>query len=163
MDQLPYRPCVGVMLFNEVGNVFVAQRIDQKVEAWQMPQGGIDNSEIPSEAALRELKEETNISSVRIIGESNTWYQYDLPKQLVGKNWKGQYRGQTQKWFAMEFLGKQSEIDVNGVKHPEFTKWRWVAPSCLPILTIYFKRRIYRSVVDEFSGFSNALKGKSKI
>ena len=146
------------MLFNHTGKVFVAQRIDQKEDAWQMPQGGIDLDESPSEAALRELEEEIGTANVRPLSESRNWYHYDFPSHLAGKTWKGRFRGQTQKWFAMEFLGEHSEIDPMGVEHPEFADWRWVDLARLPSLAVSFKKDIYQSVALEFAALGEALR-----
>jgi putative (di)nucleoside polyphosphate hydrolase len=147
---LPYRPCVGIMLFNAERNVFVAQRIEQVVEAWQMPQGGIDAGEDPRDAALRELEEEIGTRDVRILAESRDWLSYDLPPELVGKAWKGKYRGQRMKWFAMEFLGHDSDINID-TAHAEFNQWRWEDMARLPELIVPFKRDLYAQLVAEFA------------
>ena len=127
-EDLPYRPCVGVLVLNRAGLGFIGRRIEgpehiDATHAWQMPQGGIDNGEEPWPAALRELYEETNIRSVERLGEIADWLQYDIPRAIVGQAWKGKYRGQTQKWFAMRFTGDESEIDLAhpaGAQEPEF-------------------------------------------
>ncbi len=147
---LPYRPCVGIMLLDRDNRVFVGQRIDARTEAWQMPQGGIDKGEQPAAAALRELGEEIGTEKAEILAESRDWMAYDLPAELVPKVWKGRYRGQTQKWFAMRFLGKDSDIDID-TKHPEFNAWRWIEPRDLPRLIVPFKRRLYEDVLAEFA------------
>lgn len=147
---LPYRPCVGVTLFNRDGLVFVARRIDTEMEAWQMPQGGIDEGEDPRTTALRELEEEIGTSKAEIIAESRNWLTYDLPPELVGKVWKGRYRGQTQKWFAMRFLGEDSDINLE-TAHPEFCAWRWERLEHLPNLIVPFKRKLYQDIVSEFA------------
>jgi putative (di)nucleoside polyphosphate hydrolase len=138
------------MLLNTQRQVFVAQRIEQVVEAWQMPQGGIDAGEDPSAAALRELEEEIGTGHARIIAESADWLSYDLPPALIGKAWKGKYRGQRMKWFAMEFLGADSDININ-TAHPEFNQWRWEAMTELPNIVVPFKRDIYAQLVREFA------------
>jgi putative (di)nucleoside polyphosphate hydrolase len=149
LEKLPYRPCVGIMLLNRENRVFVAQRLDMKTEAWQMPQGGIDEGEEPRTAAFRELEEEIGTSRAEILAESAGWLHYDLPAELVGKLWKGRYRGQTQKWFAMRFLGEDAEIDIE-TETPEFSEWKWAMPERLPELIVPFKRALYRRVLDEF-------------
>ena len=148
-ESLPYRQCVGIMLINKKGEVWVGRRVDTP-DAWQMPQGGIDDGEAPRETALRELEEEIGTASARIVAETEGWLSYDLPPELVGKVWKGKYRGQTQKWFALEFTGTDSDIHPTDVKHPEFDDWRWCAADELPDLAVSFKRGIYDAVVAEF-------------
>ena len=147
---LPYRPGVGVMLINRAGHVFVAQRIDMPGEAWQMPQGGFDEGEDPRDAAWRELEEETGTRKAEIIGETRGWLAYDLPPEVLGKIvWGGRYRGQTQKWFAMRFLGKDKDIDIAAHKHPEFSAWKWAPVGSLTKLIVPFKRDLYKQVVAE--------------
>lgn len=158
---LPYRPCVGVMLVNRQGLVFVGRRRNKRQpehvapgHEWQMPQGGIDPGEQPYVAALRELHEETNVRSVELIAEAPAWYSYDLPQDVAKKAWRGGYRGQTQKWFALRFTGDESEIDIHdpGPGHkPEFDAWRWEDISRLPELIIPFKRQVYEQVVADFA------------
>jgi len=148
--QLPYRRGVGILLLNRAGQVFVAQRIDTP-GAWQMPQGGIDGGESPREAAVRELEEETSICGARPLAESRDWIRYDLPLDLVPRVWRGEYRGQEQKWFAMAFEGAESDIDI-ATEHPEFDAWRWVCLADLPRLIVDFKRPLYEAVVAEFRG-----------
>lgn len=162
IDTLPYRPCVGVLLFNREGDVFVGQRVDQEIDAWQMPQGGIHKGEEPETAALRELEEETGARSVTVLAESREWHAYDLPKDLVKKVWKGKYRGQTQKWFAMAFTGDESEIDPTAVDHPEFTKWCWASLDELPRIAVPFKRDVYVAVAAEFAEVAARLQGTKK-
>ncbi len=147
---LPYRPCVGIMLINADKLVFVGQRLDNLVEAWQMPQGGIDEGETPEVAALRELGEETGTDKAEIIAESRDWLTYDLPAELVPQVWKGRYRGQRQKWYAMRFTGTDADIDIE-TKHPEFAAWKWVEHQHLPSLIVPFKRALYETVVAEFA------------
>jgi putative (di)nucleoside polyphosphate hydrolase len=158
-EDLPYRPCVGVMVINRDGLVFVGRRIggQEHVDAthsWQMPQGGIDDGEDPWDAALRELYEETNIRSVEKLGEAPHWLSYDLPPIIAGQAWKGRYRGQTQKWYALRFTGDDSEIDIAqpaGGHKPEFLEWRWETARRLPGLIIPFKRKVYEDVLAAFA------------
>ncbi|NDF12759.1 MAG: RNA pyrophosphohydrolase [Proteobacteria bacterium] len=152
----PYRSGVGMMLINRDGKIFAARRIDTRSEAWQMPQGGIDRGETPLEAALRELKEEVGTDNVEVIAESKDWYQYDLPDYLAAKLWKGKFQGQRQKWFAMRFLGKDSEINI-ATERPEFCEWKWTNHKELPDLIVHFKRDLYRDVIREFSSFIKSL------
>ncbi len=150
---LPYRPCAGIMLANHDGKIFVGQRIDNREsEAWQMPQGGIDDNEDAAAAALRELEEETGVSPelVDIIARSRDEYYYDLPPELIGKLWKGKWRGQRQHWFLMRFKGQDSDININ-TAHPEFWRWQWIAPQTAPALIVPFKRRLYEQVIEEFA------------
>jgi putative (di)nucleoside polyphosphate hydrolase len=160
-ESLPYRPCVGLMVLNRTGRVFVGRRIDgpehvDDIHVWQMPQGGVDPGEDPWPAALRELHEETNIRSVEKLGEIAQWLSYDIPRDIVGRAWKGKYRGQTQKWFALRFTGDEREIDIAhpGGHKPEFSAWRWESMQNLPALIIPFKRPVYERVVQEFAGFA---------
>jgi putative (di)nucleoside polyphosphate hydrolase len=147
---LPYRPGVGVMLINKKGRVFVAQRIDMPEAAWQMPQGGIDEGEDPRKAAFRELKEETGTKKAEIIGETRGWLNYDLPPEVLKEvSWGRRYRGQTQKWFAMRFLGKDKDIDIEADKHPEFSAWKWAPVGSLTRFIVPFKRDLYKQVIAE--------------
>ena len=143
IENLPYRANVGVMVLNKSGDVFVAQRLEHYANAWQMPQGGIDPGEAPAEAALRELEEETGINSskVVILSETQNWISYELPANLIPKLWNGQYRGQKQKWFLMRFLGEDTDIDIE-TEEPEFSAWKWIAPSALPDAIVPFKRDV---------------------
>jgi len=152
-QSLPYRPCVGLMLFNRQGLVFVARRIDTKGDAWQMPQGGIDEGEAPRDAAMRELAEEIGTDKAEIVGESARWYDYDLPAELIGKTWGGRYRGQRQKWFALRFTGRDADIDI-ATRHPEFDRWKWAPIETLPSLAVAFKRDIYERLAAEFARFA---------
>lgn len=144
-----YRLGVGIALFNAAGLVFVGRRIDTR-NAWQMPQGGIDKDEDPRAAALRELEEETGTSKAEIIAESADWLSYDLPAELAAKVWQGRYRGQKQKWFAMRFLGQDSDIDLN-CGHPEFEAWRWSPLESLSGTIVDFKRPLYDKLLAEFA------------
>jgi putative (di)nucleoside polyphosphate hydrolase len=149
---LPYRPCAGVMLLNRDGLVFVGQRLDSSVEAWQMPQGGIDRGEDPEQAAFRELEEETGIPRrlATIIARSKREHLYDLPPELMGKIWGGKYRGQSQHWFLMRFSGDDADVDI-ATSHQEFRAWRWAQPADLERLIVPFKQKLYRDVIAEFS------------
>ena len=152
----PYRPCVGVMLLNAEGLVWIGRRADKQNDEgkghwWQMPQGGIDSNEDPEAAAIRELAEETAVTSARVIAQSRHWYSYDLPEHLIGTSWKGKYRGQTQKWFALRFLGADSEINLAPPGHSqEFDQWRWAAMDEVLELIVPFKRQVYEQVIAEF-------------
>jgi putative (di)nucleoside polyphosphate hydrolase len=148
-EDLPYRPCVGVMLFNREGLVFVGKRIDQTVEGWQMPQGGIDDGEQPLEAAFREMKEEIGTDNAEFLRELDEWLDYDLPAHLLGVALHGRYRGQRQKWIAMRFRGEDSEINV-ATPEPEFESWKWLAIEALPRLIVPFKRDTYAKVIAAF-------------
>jgi putative (di)nucleoside polyphosphate hydrolase len=154
---LGYRPAVGIMLLNARREVFVARRRDMPtMPAWQMPQGGIDPGETPRQAALRELKEEIGTAKAEIIGESRGWLHYDLPVELAASVWGGRYRGQRQKWFAMRFTGRDSDVNL-ATEHPEFDAWRWVAPSRLPELIVPFKRQLYFEILTEFHEYYASL------
>jgi putative (di)nucleoside polyphosphate hydrolase len=159
-EDLPYRPCVGAMVLNANGLVWVGHRLAQpggemvtSHQRWQMPQGGIDADEEPLEAVRRELFEETGMESLKLLGEAPDWIDYDLPPELVGVVWKGKYRGQTQKWFAFRFHGDESEIRINpppGGHSPEFDRWSWRRMDELTGLIVPFKRKVYERVVEAF-------------
>lgn len=145
-----YRPAVGIMLLDPLGRVLVGRRIDMPLSpAWQMPQGGIDPGESPRQAALRELKEEVGTDKAETLAESAGWLRYDLPPEIAARMWDGRYCGQRQKWFAMRFVGADSDIDL-ATEHPEFDAWRWVPPVQLPELIVPFKRQLYIDVLTEF-------------
>ena len=149
IEKLPYRDCAGIMMLNDSKQVFVARRIDTTSEAWQMPQGGIDGGEDVKETALRELKEEIGTDNVEVLAESKDWYFYDLPKEIVGKIWKGRYRGQRQKWFVVRFLGADAEINIE-TEHPEFNEWKWIDAQDMPDIIVPFKKKLYEDLIEEF-------------
>jgi putative (di)nucleoside polyphosphate hydrolase len=164
MDFGNYRPCVGIMLLNREGLVFIGRRRSKKPgdraptdHEWQMPQGGIDAGEEPYHAALRELLEETNVTSASFLAEAQEWLTYDLPQEFAKKSWKGRYQGQRQKWFALRFEGDDSEINIHtpaGGQKPEFDEWRWEPMSHLSELIVPFKRQVYEKVVEGFKHLS---------
>ncbi len=162
-DDLPYRPCVGIAVFDRAGHVFMGQRAGgpehvDMTYSWQLPQGGIDKGEDPYEAALRELYEETSIRSVKKLGEIEDWLTYDIPGRIVGQAWRGKFRGQTQKWFAFAFTGHEGEIEIlkpgGGHHKAEFVAWRWESLERAPELVVPFKRPVYERVANEFRRFS---------
>jgi len=152
--RLPYRPAAAVMLLNSDNKVFVAQRIDSSVDAWQMPQGGLDEGETARAGALRELEEETGIAAhlVEIIAQSSRELIYDLPPELRGKLWKGRFAGQRQSWFLARFLGTDADVNL-ATAHPEFNAWRWIDPWQLPDLIVPFKKPLYEAVLAEFAAY----------
>jgi putative (di)nucleoside polyphosphate hydrolase len=152
MSELPYRPCVGIMLINGHGKVFAGKRIDQTVEGWQMPQGGIDKGESPREAALRELQEEAGTDKAEIIAELPEWLYYDLPAHLIGVAFHGKFKGQKQRWFLMRFTGQDNDIDLYA-HEPEFSDWKWFGLDELPGLIVPFKRPTYEAVIEGFRAF----------
>jgi putative (di)nucleoside polyphosphate hydrolase len=154
IEKLPYRPCVGVMVLNAAGEVFVGQRLDRDYDAWQMPQGGVDSGEDPAQAALRELEEETGITRdlVSMQAQSDSWLPYELPHDLVPRLWQGKYRGQQQKWFLLRFHGTDDQVNIVTAQ-PEFSAWRWLAPDVMLAGIVPFKREVYARVVKEFGTF----------
>ena len=157
MSDLPYRPAVGVMLLNAENKVFVGQRLDNQLDAWQMPQGGTDLGEEPRDAALRELEEETGIdrSLVEVVACASRQLDYDLPADLQGKVWGGKYRGQRQTWFLCRFLGTDADVRID-TPEPEFRAWKWAEPAELPAMIVPFKRDLYAAVLAEFGEYLRA-------
>ncbi|MDE1173082.1 MAG: RNA pyrophosphohydrolase [Parvibaculaceae bacterium] len=159
-QQLPYRPCVGIMLINAQGLVWVGNRINNteavtgETFTWQMPQGGIDEGEKPRVAAFREMKEEIGTDKAEVLGKSEGWITYDLPAELVGKALKGKYRGQKQKWFALRFTGTDADFDLTADAHQEFSEWRWAHVDELIALVVPFKRGVYKEVVAQLGHFA---------
>ena len=151
MSDLPYRAAAAIMLLNAAGKVWVGRRIDTTAEAWQMPQGGLDGDEDPEAGALRELEEETGITpdKIEVVARASRTFDYDLPEELIGKVWKGRYRGQRQTWFLMRFLSDDADVRIDTAE-PEFCAWRWVEPAALPELIVPFKRKLYEDVLAEF-------------
>jgi len=154
LKNLPLRKGVGIVVLNPENKVFVAKRIDNPKNFWQMPQGGVDKDENYYEAALRELKEETSIISVELIQEIDKKFTYILPDHLIGIIWKGKFKGQTQKWFVMRFIGNESEININ-TKHPEFLDWKWINLDDLPEIAVNFKLDVYKNVKHEVKKILN--------
>ena len=153
-SKLPLRKGVGVVLLNKKNEVFVAKRIDNPKNFWQMPQGGVDEDENYYEAALRELKEETSIESVELIKEIDKKLTYILPNHLIGIIWRGKFKGQTQKWFVMRFIGKEGEININ-TKKPEFLDWKWINLEDLTKIAVNFKLEVYKNLKQEVSKILN--------
>jgi len=147
-NNLPLRIGVGIVLLNNKNNIFVGKRLDNPGNFWQMPQGGVDNNENFFEAAKRELEEETSIKSIRLIKELDSWLQYELPKNLIGKIWEGKFRGQKQKWFIMKFIGDESEINIKTIT-PEFSEWKWIKPINLTDFVVDFKFNVYNKIKEE--------------
>ena len=147
---LPMRIGVGIVVLNVKNKVFVAKRKDNPIDKWQMPQGGIDSNETPFNAMKRELEEETSITKIKVLKEIESWLEYELPPNLLGRIWKGKYRGQKQKWFIVKFIGDENEINLN-TKHPEFIEWKWIKPNKLPEVIVDFKRNLYINLLREIN------------
>jgi len=154
VSQLPMRKGVGIIVLNKNNEVFVGKRKDNPIDKWQMPQGGIDNNETPLDAMKRELTEETSITKIKILKEIENWLEYELPQNLLGKIWKGKFRGQRQKWFIVKFLGNENEINLN-TKHPEFIEWKWINYKLLPEVIVDFKKEVYLKLKIELNKFIN--------
>jgi len=148
--KLPLRTGVGIIVLNKQNKIFVGKRKDNPGDKWQMPQGGVDEGEDYITAMKRELKEETGIENIKIIKEIEKIYQYELPEDLVGRIWKGKYRGQKQKWFITRFLGEEKEINLN-TKHAEFIDWKWIEPKFLPEVIVDFKKDLYLNLLKEIN------------
>ena len=151
---LPLRTGVGIIVLNSQNKIFVGKRKDNPFDKWQMPQGGVNPDEPLLQAMKRELLEETNIKNIEVLKEFDQWLAYELPENLVGKIWKGKYRGQKQKWFVVRFLGSDSEISIN-TKHPEFLEWKWIDMNLLPDLIVLFKKHVYKKVLIELKKYIN--------
>ena len=151
---LPLRTGVGIVVLNSKNNIFVGKRKDNPFDKWQMPQGGVEPDEPLLEAMKRELREETSIINIEVLKEFNHWLEYDLPENLIGKIWKGKYRGQKQKWFIIRFTGEEKEIDIN-TKYPEFIEWKWIDMDLLPNLIVNFKKHVYKDVLLELKKYFN--------
>lgn len=164
MTDLPYRPCAGVILMNRDGRVFVGQRIDSTLEAWQLPQGGIDPGEEADAAGLRELFEETGVTAdkVELIARAPRELTYELPEDMIGKVWKGKWRGQRQIWFLYRFLGEDGDIRID-TEHPEFRAWRWAEPETLPAMIVPFKKALYEELLVVFAEHFAASHGDHAI
>jgi len=154
MDEkiLPLRIGVGIIVLNNKNQVFVGKRKDNPIDKWQMPQGGVEKNENLLNAMKRELNEETSIKSIKILKEIDQWFEYELPKELLGIIWKGKFRGQKQKWFITKFIGVDEEINLN-TKHPEFIEWKWIAMDDLPKVIVNFKKNVYEELLIELKKF----------
>ncbi len=150
--KLPLRIGVGVIVLNNENKIFVGKRKDNPVNKWQMPQGGVDKNESFLSAMKRELNEETSIKNIKILKELDGWFEYELPKNLLGIIWRGKFRGQKQKWFVVRFTGKESEIDLK-TKHPEFIEWKWISKEDLPDVIVDFKKNVYEKLLIELKKF----------
>jgi len=151
---LPLRTGVGIAVLNSQNKVFVGKRKDNPFDKWQMPQGGVDSNEPLLQAMKRELLEETSIKNIKVLKEFDQWLEYELPTDLVGKIWKGRYRGQKQKWFVVKFLGNDNEVNIN-TKNPEFIEWKWIDINLLPDLIVLFKKHVYEKVLAELKKIVN--------
>ena len=151
---LPLRKGVGIAILNSQNKVFVGKRKDNPFDKWQMPQGGVDSNEPLLQAMKRELLEETSIKNIKVLKEFDQWLEYELPENLIGKIWKGRYRGQKQKWFVVKFLGNDNEVNIN-TKNPEFIEWKWVSIDILPDLIVLFKKHVYETVLTELKKVLN--------
>ena len=154
VNRLPMRQGVGVIVLNQNNKVFVAKRKDNPIDKWQMPQGGINLNETPFNAMKRELEEETSITKIKVLKEISYWLEYELPPNLLGKIWKGRFRGQKQKWFIVKFVGIDSEINLN-TKYPEFIEWKWIDYNLLPEVIVDFKKEVYKKLKIEIKKFIN--------
>tara|TARA_A100000164_G_C21784757_1_gene712820 strand:- start:502 stop:969 length:468 start_codon:yes stop_codon:yes gene_type:complete len=154
ITRLPMRQGVGIIVLNQSNKVFVAKRKDNPIDKWQMPQGGIDKNETPFDAMKRELAEETSITNIKVIKEIENWLEYELPPNLLGKIWKGKYRGQKQKWFIVKFIGNDNEINLS-TEHPEFIEWKWIDYNNLPEVIVDFKKEVYKKLKIELKNFIN--------
>ena len=152
--KLPLRTGVGIAVLNSKNKVFVGKRKDNPFDKWQMPQGGVDKDESLINAMRRELIEETSIKNIKILKEFDQWLEYELPENLIGKIWKGKYRGQKQKWFIVKFLGDDDEININ-TKNPEFIDWQWITVEQLPKLIVLFKKHVYEEIAEELKKYIN--------
>ena len=152
MQKLPMRNGVGVIVLNNENKIFVGKRKDNPVDRWQMPQGGVDIGESYLSAMKRELYEETSIKSIEILKEINGFFEYELPKNLVGIIWKGKFRGQKQKWFITRFIGNENEINLQ-TKNPEFIEWKWIIPDDLPKTIVDFKKKMYVELLEIINDF----------
>ena len=154
LKKLPLRLGVGAVVLNKKNQVFVGKRKDNPIDKWQMPQGGVNAGENLIDAMKRELHEETGIQNIKIINEIDGWFEYELPKNLLGKIWKGRFRGQKQKWFVVKFLGSDGEINLQTDK-PEFIEWRWIDIEYLPNVIVDFKRKVYEQLLPKIRNFIN--------
>ena len=153
-NKLPLRLGVGIIVLNKENKVFVGKRRDNPTNKWQMPQGGVDRGENLVNAMKRELKEETSIRSIEILKELEGWTEYELPDYLLGKIWRGKYRGQKQKWFIVRFLGRDEEINLK-TTHPEFIEWQWLDIENLPSVIVHFKKKVYEKLLPVIKSFIN--------